>query len=588
MANDVNIVIGAQDQASKILQDVAKNTEKMAAQMGKSVNVTQGMKKTFDFAVKGFLAFKAASIAVSGAVKAVTASIAGMQSSVEAFQNQEKAAKGMTQAQLDFASALQKSTNIGDEATLSLMKYAETMGYTKEISDDVVLAAAGLARKFGIDQKDAIGKVTSALMGNTSAFEGLLPGLGRVYNEFQKLEIVQAAMAEGLQMLQEDTATTAGAMKRSEGAFGDLSEKIGALFDPIFQVTHTGLAVFAETMQTMLMPAIAMVNKAFESSKPLIDALIHSFQMAAVVAGTALEVILSMVGGFFDNFTKGAENSKIVGDLLKSTFENMASMIIKSLTFMEVAWNKLPTVIGFAVDSVLLFLEGMRADIAHTFTVVIPAYASWFGENFTNIISDTFVAAKKILTNFFERAAALVETGWTFLTSKGKEGAWDFAEALATAIATPLTSGFEATTDALPNIAERAATETEKRLSGQIGKSAQTLANEYERKVQERLDKLKTSMDTTVDIKQPKLQEMKLEVSGKLGNALSGIQAQQAVTGRLLTRGRDDTIQRRIFMKQAEAVQIMREMLRTNQEAVRVAKEKGEPEKSTVLVMGNP
>lgn len=588
MANDVNIVIGAQDQASKILADVAKNTEKMAAQMGKSVNVTQGMKKTFDFAVKGFLAFKAASIAVSGAVKAVTASIAGMQSSVEAFQNQEKAAKGMTQAQLDFASALQKSTNIGDEATLSLMKYTETMGYTKEISDDVVLAAAGLARKFGIDQKDAIGKVTSALMGNTSAFEGLLPGLGRVYNEFQKLEIVQAAMAEGLQMLQEDTDTTEGAMKRSAGAFGDLSEKIGALFDPIFRVTHTGLAVFAETMQTMLLPAIGMVNKAFESSKPLIDALIHSFQMAAVVAGTAIEVILSMVGGFFDNFTRGAENSKIVGDMLKTTFENMASMIIKSLTFMEVAWNNLPTVIGMAVDSVLLFLEGMRADIAHTFTVVIPAYATWFANNFTNILSDGFNAAKTVITNFFTVAGELVTTGFEFISSGGKEGAIDFALALSGAISKPLLDGFEASTDALPDIAVRAATETEKRLAGQIGKSAQTLANEYESKVQERLDRLKTSMDTKVEIDPPKLQEMKLEVSGKLGNALSGIQAQQAVTGRLLTRGRDDTIQRRIFMKQAEAVQIMREMLRTNQEAVRVAKEKGEPEKSTVLVMGNP
>ena len=587
MANDVNIVIGAQDQASKILADVAKNTEKMAAQMGKSVNVTQGMKKTFDFAVKGFLAFKAASIAVSGAVKAVTASIAGMQSAVEAFQKQEKAAKGMTQAQLDFAAALQKSTNIGDEATLALMKYTETMGYTKEISDDVVLAAAGLARKFGIDQKDAIGKVTSALMGNTSAFEGLLPVLGRVYNEFQKLEIVQAAMAEGLQMLQEDTNTTEGAMKRSGGAFGDLSEKIGALFDPIFRVTHTGLAVFAETMQTMLMPAIGMVNKAFESSKPLIDALIHSFQMAAVVAGTALEVMLSMVGGFFDNFTKGAENSKIVGDMLKTTFENMASMIIKSLTFMEVAWNNLPTVIGMAVNSVLLFLEGMRADIGYSMTVKIPAYVTWFAENFTKILTDGFNAAKAVLTNFFAAAVPLIESGFKVISTKGKEGATDFAFAFARASAVDLLEGFEATAEAMPDIAERAATETEKRLAAQIGTSAKTLANQYESKVQERLDRLKTSMDTKVEIDPPKLQEMKLEVSGKLGNALSGIQAQQAVTGRLLTRGRDDTIQRRIFMKQAEAVQIMREMLRTNQEAVRVAKEKGEPEKSTVLVMGN-
>ena len=158
MANDVNIVIGAQDQASKILADVGKSTEKLAAQMSKASEQSSKTQKTFEFALKGFIAFKAAAMAATGAVKAVTASIAGMQASVEAFNTQEEAARGMTQAQLDFAASLQVATNVGDEATLGLLRQAEAMGATKDTSDDLVTAAVGLAEAFGINQAEALKK----------------------------------------------------------------------------------------------------------------------------------------------------------------------------------------------------------------------------------------------------------------------------------------------------------------------------------------------------------------------------------------------------------------------------------------------
>ena len=226
----------------------------------------------------------------------------------------------------------------------------------------------------------------------------------------------------------------------------------------------------------------------------------------------------------------------------------------------EVAWNNLPIVIQMAIDSTALILVRFANDVAHLFTVVIPTYTSWFATNFTNILRDGFNAAKTVITNFFTVAADLVQKGFTFITSRGTEGSIDFAMSLSKALSTNLLDGFEATTDELPQIAERAATETEKALERDLGKAAGFLADQYESKVQERLDRLKTKLDTKVDVKAPDVVDMKLDVSAKLGNALSNIQASQAVTGRLLTKGRDDSLQRRMAQQGAEANRLLREI----------------------------
>lgn len=575
MANDVNIVIGAQDQASKILADVGKSTEKLAAQMSKASEQSSKTQKTFEFALKGFIAFKAAAMAATGAVKAVTASIAGMQASVEAFNTQEEAARGMTQAQLDFAASLQVATNVGDESTLGLLRQAEAMGATKDTSDELVTAAVGLAEAFGINQSEALKKVMQATNGNANALQELIPGIRTATTEEEKLALITQAAATGLEKLQADADTTKGAMERSAGAFGDLSEKIGALFAPIYKVTHTGLAIFAETLQTALGPAIDLVNNGFKGLQPYIDAFMEGMQAAAVVVGTAVEVIVSMAATFFNSFVGGVGQVHGATEFLVSVVDNMARFIIQGLTIVEVAWNNFPTVVKIAVDSAMLFLEGLRADVEHTLTVTIPAYATWFANNFTNILRDGFTAAKTVITNFFNLAGELVTTGFKFITSRGNEGAVDFAFALSNAISTPLLSGFEASTEALPDIAERSATEIEQRLRGQIGGAASVLADDYAEKMKERMDRLNAELSPKLDLS---LKDLEAKVDVKLGDQVTGeiqkisnsVQANSAVTGRLLTRGRDDSIQQKIAQQGAESNRLL-EALRKATDGVKAA-----------------
>ena len=551
MADGVSIVIAAQDQASEVLKSIGKNTEKLASTMGKASEQTSKTQKTFDFAIKGFIALKAATMAAQAAMAGITAAFKGMEASVAAFNTQEEAARGMTQAQLDFAASLQVATNIGDEATLQLMKQAEMLGVSKEQTTDLALASAGLGESLRIDQAAAMKLVMQATNGNTAALSRYIPELKGVTDQTEAMAIIQRVASTGLEKLQEDADTTKGAMERSAGAFGDLSEKIGALFAPIYKVVHTGLAVFAETLQTALGPAIDLVNNGFEGLQPYIDGFIRSMQVAANVVGVAVEILISITQTFFNSFIAGASQAAGFADLLKNAVENAGIFIIKALTMVEVAWNNFGTIVEFTVNSVALFIEGMIEDFKHAFTVVIPAYAQWFGENFFNIIRDYFSLIITGLKNHLTNIGKIFQEIWEWIKSGMSGGVSELVSNLANIDFSGLTEGFEAQTQALPKITERATTATERALGQMVQSNASELANAYEAALRPRIDALKTSLGDETELTIGNLQgsvDVKLpdKVSDQIDKIGSSVQANSAVTGRLLTRGRDDSTAQKI------------------------------------------
>lgn len=557
MADDVSIVIAAQDQASEVLKSIGKNTEKLAQTMGKASEQTNRTQKTFDFAIKGFIALKAATMAAQAAMAGITAAFKGMEASVAAFNTQEEAARGMTQAQLDYAASLQIATNVGDETTLALLRQAEAMGASKDTSDELVTAAVGLAEAFGINQAEALKKVMQATNGNANALQELIPGIRTATTEEEKLALITQAASTGLQKLQADADTTKGAMERSAGAFGDLSEKIGALFAPIYKVVHTGLAVFAETLQSALGPAIDLVNNGFEGLQPYIDAFMEAMQATAVVVGTTVEAMISMLASLSNYFTESFGRGEYTSEMLTRTIDNMATYVIKALTMMEVAWVEFPTVIQLAIDSAALTLTQFANNIAHIFTVIIPQYMTWFKDNFFNLIRDALVSSWTALKNFGRNIGEFWGTimGWI---SSGMEGGFDgLIEKLGNGIYAGLTDGFEASTKELPKMALRTATDTEKLLARNVGESALKLADEYDRKVRDRTDRLKESMNLKLRVDAPELKGL-----GQLGQAdpeavntikdsmekvEKSVQQGTAVSGRLLTRGSGDVVQARIM-----------------------------------------
>lgn len=444
--------------------------------------VTAASTKMFSVGFKGLVGVAAGVTVAIGAIKGITSAIAGLKDSVEAFNTQEEAARGMTQAQQDFASALQRSTNVGDEATLMLMRQAEMMGFTKEQSQDVTSAAIGLAEALGVSQSEALKKVAQAMSGNAGALGEFLPALRNASTESEKLAIINETVNAGLQKLNVDSQTTRGAMERAAGAFGDLQEKIGALLDPLFRVTYQGFAIFAETMQVALVPAIEAVNKHF--------------------------------------------------GMLPITMDHVAQFIVGSITAIEVVVLNLPMVWEMMVTAVALRLEQMRADIEHIFTVVLPAYFKWFGENAFNLLQDYFNLQLTVLRNFATKLGSVFSVIFDFIRSGFEGGMSGLAGQLGEALSGSLLEGFEAKTQPLPEIAARQLTGAEELLATDLARMGANLAGQFNDKFQERMGALGFDAAPTVD-----LEFVNPEVANDLTKAATSISALQANEQRLLNRG---------------------------------------------------
>lgn len=114
-------------------------------------------------------------------------------------------------------------------------------------------------------------------------------------------------------------------------------------------------------------------------------------------------------------------------------------------------------------------------DARHTFTVAVPAYLQWFGDEFWHIMETIASYAKAAWENIIENVAQAMVAVWNVIQGQPWEFAW-----------TPLLRGAENTIGKLPEIAERALTGTEFALSNRMDElSAQIGAG-----VQDRYTKL--------------------------------------------------------------------------------------------------
>lgn len=606
--SDIDISISAKDQASQILDGVEQATRvltdnvvdlgKTAVRVGSKMEVNfDGVAESLDQVsskaagiggslLKGLRAMADVTIIAQGIgslVRSVSDFVGSMSSAVDAYNQQIEVARGANQAQLEFAASFQKLTNVGDESTLALMKTAEAMGVAKDQTDEVVQSAIGLSEAFGISQEEALKKTIQAVNGNANAFAEMLPEMRaideaakrnqgafrgltedqkRLAVEQEKLAVINAAAAGGLARLSDDAQSTRGVMERSAGAFGDLSEKIGELFDPLYRLIHSGLAVFAETLQSTIQPAIDMVNAGFGvtgqavqstadavggasdaiASKfagmaPLIDFVTSTFQKLAVVVGVAIESVVSVLGSMVTAVIGSSTQSAGGLQMLSDAIDFAAKFIIGAITFIEVAVTNLPTIWEMAVTAIALRIEQIRADVEHVFTTVIPAYIKWFGENALNLLQDYVNLYVTIFANFGKKIANFFSTLISFIGSGFSGGFSGLTKQLGEAMAGSLIEGFEAKTQPLPEIAARSMTGAEELLANDLARMGGDLAGQFTDKFNERVADLDVNVTGAVEIEPPDLAQIS-NISEQIKPKLQvDVQRIQADEQRLITRG---------------------------------------------------
>lgn len=128
----------------------------------------------------------------------------------------------------DFASALQKTTVVGDETTLELFALGKAFGFTKDTAKVATEAAIELAAAAGIQLEEAMRRVGRTVSGSIEDVSKFAPAIKELSKE-------QLAAGDAALILRDALAGTAaaqaatfsGALKQTENAIGDFTEEIG-------------------------------------------------------------------------------------------------------------------------------------------------------------------------------------------------------------------------------------------------------------------------------------------------------------------------------------------------------------------------
>ena len=199
-----------------------------------------------------------------------------------------------------------------------------------------------------------------------------------------------------------------------------------------------------------------------------------------------------------------------------------------SVTAVEVAYTEWQTVVQIVFKTAELSILNFVGNVKHFFTVALPEYGAWLARNWVNLFIDLGNAIFTIWQNMVQKLGNVIFEFWMFVESGFEGGLARLGERISNASQGSLLEGFEAQTEALPEIMARKLTSREKQLADEIGALGNHLGNAFNDKFQARIAALNAPVDFDANF-------------GTGGSGLSqagGASGQlTAVQGRLLTRG---------------------------------------------------
>ena len=155
-----------------------------------------------------------------------------------------------------------------------------------------------------------------------------------------------------------------------------------------------------------------------------------------------------------------------------ATFGGMLSVVMEWVTKFRWFFENIVPIVQFVGLSMISIMVSAFNSIAYWLTDTMPAYLTWFSENWTNIFYDIATFTGTIFENIMNNIVNAMTVIWDFIASGGTstlEFAW-----------TPLLTGFESTVAQLPDVPDRAMTELEQSLEQQTQAVATQLADSFD------------------------------------------------------------------------------------------------------------
>ena len=277
-------------------------------------------------------------------------------------------------------------------------------------------------------------------------------------------------------------------------AIQKLMVSVGGILAPLVNMAAQGLTLLANTASTILAPAVDFMSAAFTATGPIMQ-----------------------------GFMQG---------------------ILAAITAAEVAFGNLGPIMAYASLSFKLAFSQMIEGTKHTFTTVLPAYIKWFADNAFNLLRDAAVAMSTVLTNFGKNLGEFGAAIYMWISGGMQNGLDGLMENIGQTMMVGLMDGFEAQTQALPQIAARQATAYEEAISGEMNRIGSNLGDQFNQKFASRMSGLSGELSLSGSQSPAQAEETTKKLTSGLTSVASAqasiAQQLSASESRLLTRGQSE------------------------------------------------
>ncbi|ADG70070.1 phage tape measure protein (plasmid) [Planctopirus limnophila DSM 3776] len=309
-----------------------------------------------------------------------------------------------------------------------------------------------LAKQFGVAESEVKKLVEQGKVG--------FPQLEQAFIDMTS----NGGMFAGMMQAQSQTLTgmTSTLMDNAKGLLRSFGAEVIAAFD-----LKGGLASGIEF--------IASLQSGFDTIRPLIQQTGNVWRafvgfMGAGWSGLMGE-ITSSTGSTFGGITNWIMEALVMGEFL---FQNFGDVIYR-------------TFIAAQLSAVTFFNE-----MVHFFSVAIPEYIRWFGDNFPEIFMTAADTVLTVLINLGENIRNIFSEIWKFISSGGSDGLnFDLK---------PLTEGIHNSIREMPNVPERVVSETEAALQSQLNDMDQQLGQRYGELDRQRANAMQAQSAATAEL----------------------------------------------------------------------------------------
>ena len=243
-----------------------------------------------------------------------------------------------------FAQQMQAITVVGDEATLSMLQQAESMGITGDAAERAVRNAIALAASQDMSAESAIRYTAALEQGNATMLSRYLPTLRDIDDETERAAKAQELLANAFSVAEAEGQSVSGMFSRLRNAVGDALEDIGEAVSEAFNFQEVIPRAIArvnelrdtfERLSSQTRRRIVLITAAIAGIGPALVAVGFTVISLGAVIGaltTPIALVIGSIGGIALAFQFVNRNL----DAFKGAFQ-ITMVLIKNMVVQEVA-----------------------------------------------------------------------------------------------------------------------------------------------------------------------------------------------------------------------------------------------------------